>query len=82
MAPEMILEKSYDYKIDIWALGVLLFELVHGKAPFQAENVNTMRERINVGSYEISSSCSESLKDLIIDILQFKPSKRLGIKQI
>jgi serine/threonine protein kinase len=36
MAPEMVLEKSYDYRIDIWALGVLLFELVHGKAPFQA----------------------------------------------
>jgi serine/threonine protein kinase len=36
MAPEMVLENRYDYRIDIWALGVLLYELVHGKAPFQA----------------------------------------------
>jgi serine/threonine protein kinase len=36
MAPEMVLESSYDYRIDIWALGVLLYELVHGKAPFPA----------------------------------------------
>lgn len=39
MAPEMVLEKTYDYKIDIWALGVLLYELIHGKAPFQAQNL-------------------------------------------
>jgi len=43
MAPEMALEKNYDYRIDIWALGVLLYELVHGKAPFQAENLKVMK---------------------------------------
>ena len=39
MAPEMIKESSYNYKIDIWALGILLYELVHGNAPFQADNL-------------------------------------------
>ncbi len=37
MAPEMIQKKPYDYKIDIWALGILLFELIQGKAPFRGE---------------------------------------------
>lgn len=36
MAPEMVAEVPYDYKIDIWALGILLYELNHGKAPFPA----------------------------------------------
>jgi serine/threonine protein kinase len=35
MAPEMIQEKPYDYKIDIWALGILLFELIQGTPPFK-----------------------------------------------
>lgn len=35
MAPEMLIDKSYDYKIDIWGLGILLYELLHGKAPFR-----------------------------------------------
>lgn len=33
MAPEMINSKPHDYRVDIWALGVFLYELVHGKAP-------------------------------------------------
>lgn len=37
MAPEMIQKKPYDYKIDIWALGILLFELIQGFAPFRGE---------------------------------------------
>ena len=51
MAPEMVLEQSYDYKIDIWALGVLIFELVHGKAPFRAEDLVAMKQKIAIGSY-------------------------------
>ena len=82
MAPEMALEKSYDYRIDIWALGVLLYELVHGKAPFPAESLKVMKEKINKGSYEINNKCSSALKDLIVDLLQFVPEKRLSIQSI
>jgi len=35
MAPEMIKKNPYDYRIDIWALGILLFELIQGFAPFR-----------------------------------------------
>ena len=31
----MIQGKSYDYRVDIWALGILLYELLHGYAPFE-----------------------------------------------
>jgi len=35
MSPEMIQNKHYDYKIDVWALGILFFELIAGHAPFR-----------------------------------------------
>lgn len=37
MAPEMILKKQYNHKIDVWGLGILYFELIEGKAPFRGQ---------------------------------------------
>lgn len=34
LAPEMIMESGHDEKIDYWSLGVLIYELLTGKAPF------------------------------------------------
>lgn len=35
MAPEMINGVGYDYRVDVWGLGVLLYEMVHGRTPFE-----------------------------------------------
>jgi serine/threonine protein kinase len=34
MAPEMLKNEPHDYSLDIWCLGILLYELLHGHAPF------------------------------------------------
>lgn len=50
MAPEMILKKPYNHKIDVWGLGILYFELIQGKAPFrgntQVDVLEKMKEPI------------------------------------
>ena len=46
MAPEIIRNSNYNYKIDIWALGVLLFELFHQASPFKAENIELIQNKI------------------------------------
>ena len=35
MAPEIIQEKPYSLGVDIWSLGILLYELLHGYSPFR-----------------------------------------------
>lgn len=35
MAPEMLQNQSHDYTLDIWCVGILLYELVHGYAPYK-----------------------------------------------
>lgn len=35
MAPEMITNKSHNQMLDVWSLGILLYELCHGRAPFR-----------------------------------------------
>jgi serine/threonine protein kinase len=46
MSPEMIHNKSYDYKIDIWALGILLFEMIAGHAPFRGGRPEEILEQM------------------------------------
>ena len=43
MAPEMIVQKESTTKVDMWALGVILYQMFANKLPFEAENyVDTM----------------------------------------
>ena len=34
LAPEMIMEKGHTEKLDVWTMGVLMYELLIGRAPF------------------------------------------------
>jgi len=38
MAPEMLQNESHNHTLDVWSLGILLYELYHGYAPFTGKN--------------------------------------------
>ncbi len=44
MAPEMVCEENYDAGVDIWALGILLYEMLHGYSPFRSLEQNDEEE--------------------------------------
>ena len=39
IAPEMYQGGTYDEKADIWALGILLYEMLHGTSPFKGRSL-------------------------------------------
>jgi serine/threonine protein kinase len=51
MAPEMLFKTEYDHHVDVWALGVLLYELLHGYAPFKGKTANEVQESVLKGGY-------------------------------
>ncbi|CAD8085592.1 unnamed protein product [Paramecium primaurelia] len=80
MAPEMLHNKPHDYRVDIWALGILLYELLHGNAPFT--KAHFAKENIQNLNIKFSQSVSSQAKDLITQILQHDPKKRMSMNQI
>ena len=73
MAPEMG-SGHYDTKIDIWSLGVLLYQLVSGMLPFSGESISELNEKIAKGEYEtdieafqdVSTECKDLISKLIV----------------
>lgn len=39
MAPEVLKGETYNRKADIWSLGVVLFQMVYGKCPFESKSI-------------------------------------------
>ena len=35
MAPELVSKKPYDCKVDVWAMGVIAYNLLIGEQPFK-----------------------------------------------
>lgn len=83
MAPEIINEKNYDEKTDIWSLGCLLYELAALRPPFEASNVVSLGIKINTGKYNrIPSRYSDNLFECMRLMLQNEPRKRPKIEEL
>ena len=54
MAPEIILKgKKYNQQVDVWAIGVITFQLLVGFLPFMAENYDKFLEVVDAGDFRI-----------------------------
>lgn len=84
--PEMLTQSGYDHRVDIWAIGILIFELMVGKSPFKAENGRTMNDNIcNVRIHwpdDKERPINDLAKKLIKQILQKDPRKRPKLEEI
>ena len=52
MCPELCVGEPYSYGCDVWAFGVMMYELYCGKLPFHASNVLALINVITEGSYD------------------------------
>ena len=82
LAPEIINNRGHDEKVDIWCIGVLMFELMTGFAPFQGTDVNTVKSNISKLKIVWPSEMDRDAADLISKILRYNPEERISLEQM
>jgi aurora kinase A len=65
LPPEMVQGKPHDEKVDLWSLGVLCYECLVGKPPFEAASYEETYRRIGKAIYSFPLHVSEGPRDLI-----------------
>lgn len=76
----MVSGKEHSTAVDLWALGVLLFEFLVGRPPFETEGPNRATyARIAKVQYEMPSDISKDAQGLIRQLLQANPEDRLAL---
>lgn len=76
LPPEIINRDRQDEKVDIWCLGVLLYELLHRRTPFQGSNIAMLQFSQKEKKVEYRSDIHPELKRTIESCLQFDPRQR------
>ncbi|WJX72035.1 putative serine/threonine protein kinase ireh1 [Trifolium repens] len=83
LAPEILLGTGHAYTADWWSVGVILFELLVGIPPFNAEHPQTIFDNIlnrKIPWPEVPDEMSLEAHDLIDRLLTEDPNQRLGAR--
>jgi len=79
IAPE-VWNKNYDEKWDVWSAGVIMYILLSGSPPFNADTDAEMKEKVLDGSFSLEGTVwdeiSANAKDLVSVLLTYDKDKR------
>lgn len=79
MSPEALKHNIYTTKNDIWSLGVILYEMLHGKAPWSSSTEKELIEKMGKQPVTFARNISEDTKDFIRKCLTYEENQRLGL---
>jgi len=62
MSPEIASGKDYDHTVDLWAIGVLAYELCTGETPFYEKKKEDTMNKIIYSGFDFPAYVSEEFK--------------------
>ena len=85
IAPEIINNKKYNEKCDLWSCGVIMYIMLSGQPPFKGENEEEIYQAIKNGKFNFDDEkwdeISNEAKDLIKNLLMKDINKRYSAKE-
>ncbi|CAG9312655.1 unnamed protein product [Blepharisma stoltei] len=82
MAPETLKDQEHSLEADLWAMGVLLYEMLHGYSPFEAEKDSEKYLQVCNPSITFDPSVSIEAFNLIKGLIKPDPEKRSTLNQV
>jgi serine/threonine protein kinase len=73
---------GYDQKADIWSLGAICYEMLIGKAAFDADDMDELVHKIEDGKYKVPTTLSKEVVSFLNGMLQYDSISRLNIEQL
>lgn len=84
MAPEILLQHKYDARVDLWSVGIIMFECLFGKAPYSSKSFEELAENVK-GQKPIQiprgALVSSICQDLLRRLLQHDPNRRISYEE-
>lgn len=81
MAPETLSLQLQGPEVDVWALGVLLFELFHNREPYKGVGASGVHQSIQSKPLRFDTHVPLEAQDLIRKLLTINPANRISIKE-
>ena len=80
-APEVINYCGYNEKMDIWAIGIIIFNMLTGYEPFKSDNTSLLKEEIKFKKINFNIIEDEQMRNLIKRMMERDMNKRINAKE-
>ena len=78
VSPEMLKCRLANNKSDLWALGIIIYQMNTNLMPFQAPNEYLVYQKIQNLDFDYTEGFHEGLRDLVGSLIRLEPMERLG----
>ena len=82
MAGKICKKEVYDQKVDIWSIGAACYEMLIGKAVFDASSLADLIEKVELGNYYVPTNISKEIVSFLNGMLQYNSRNRLTTAQL
>lgn len=84
MSPEALKKNIYSIKNDIWSIGIMIYEMLHGETPWECRTESELMDKMTrvPVKFRETLNISQEIRDFIKKCLEVDESRRMGLVEL